>query len=230
MTADDPAFGEADLTNCAREPIHIPGSIQPHGAILASAPDTWIVLQAGGNTAGFSAGICGPAGPAGVRLAECGTLPASCSLTTAQSLARPIQAFLLPHPSGGRYGQRHRPPQRRHPRMELEPHSGDRTEDSIAHVQGMVRSVQTADTYIAACQAAAEQVRATQVSTASWSTASSPMVRAWSRRSAPRRYRAVPWPSLSRLRHSAAGAGALSSQLDPRVPDARYVPAPLVPR
>jgi light-regulated signal transduction histidine kinase (bacteriophytochrome) len=26
--------GEADLTNCDREPIHIPGSIQPHGAML----------------------------------------------------------------------------------------------------------------------------------------------------------------------------------------------------
>ena len=24
-----------DLTNCDREPIHIPGSIQPHGALLA---------------------------------------------------------------------------------------------------------------------------------------------------------------------------------------------------
>ncbi|MGN6725364.1 MAG: hypothetical protein ACTHLZ_05570, partial [Tepidisphaeraceae bacterium] len=23
-----------DLTNCDREPIHIPGSIQPHGALL----------------------------------------------------------------------------------------------------------------------------------------------------------------------------------------------------
>lgn len=24
-----------DLTNCDKEPIHIPGSIQPHGALLA---------------------------------------------------------------------------------------------------------------------------------------------------------------------------------------------------
>ena len=24
-----------DLTNCDREPIHIPGSIQPHGCLLA---------------------------------------------------------------------------------------------------------------------------------------------------------------------------------------------------
>ncbi len=29
-----------DLTNCDREPIHIPGSVQPHGALLAVDPKT----------------------------------------------------------------------------------------------------------------------------------------------------------------------------------------------
>ena len=29
-----PAFGQADLTNCERELIHLAGSIQPHGALL----------------------------------------------------------------------------------------------------------------------------------------------------------------------------------------------------
>ncbi len=43
-------FGEADLTDCDREPIHIPGSIQPHGALLALDPDTLKVLMAGGAT------------------------------------------------------------------------------------------------------------------------------------------------------------------------------------
>ena len=28
-----PAFGEADLSNCEREQIHLAGSIQPHGAL-----------------------------------------------------------------------------------------------------------------------------------------------------------------------------------------------------
>lgn len=31
--------GEVDLTNCALEPIHVPGSIQPHGALLAFTLD-----------------------------------------------------------------------------------------------------------------------------------------------------------------------------------------------
>jgi light-regulated signal transduction histidine kinase (bacteriophytochrome) len=33
-TSDAVRFGEADLTTCDREPIHIPGSIQPHGVLL----------------------------------------------------------------------------------------------------------------------------------------------------------------------------------------------------
>jgi light-regulated signal transduction histidine kinase (bacteriophytochrome) len=35
-----PAFGQADLTNCERELIHLAGSVQPYGAVLvASLPD-----------------------------------------------------------------------------------------------------------------------------------------------------------------------------------------------
>ncbi|MCA9151767.1 MAG: GAF domain-containing protein, partial [Planctomycetales bacterium] len=33
-------FGAADLTNCDREPIHIPGCIQPHGCLMAFDTDT----------------------------------------------------------------------------------------------------------------------------------------------------------------------------------------------
>lgn len=34
-----------DLTNCDREPIHIPGSIQPHGALLAFLPDGALAVR-----------------------------------------------------------------------------------------------------------------------------------------------------------------------------------------
>ncbi|MFZ4409772.1 MAG: histidine kinase, partial [Paracraurococcus sp.] len=47
--APAPGFGQADLTNCDREPIHIPGSIQPHGLLLALDPDTLAILQAAGD-------------------------------------------------------------------------------------------------------------------------------------------------------------------------------------
>ena len=34
MTAYSPPFGQANLTNCERELIHLAGSIQPHGLLL----------------------------------------------------------------------------------------------------------------------------------------------------------------------------------------------------
>lgn len=40
-----PAFGEADLSNCERELIHLPGSVQPHGALLVLTPDGRRVVQ-----------------------------------------------------------------------------------------------------------------------------------------------------------------------------------------
>lgn len=40
-----------DLDACAREPIHIPGSIQPHGVLLAIDPGDGRVLQASANAA-----------------------------------------------------------------------------------------------------------------------------------------------------------------------------------
>lgn len=39
----------ADLSACDREPIHVPGSIQPHGALLALAGDTLTVSHASAN-------------------------------------------------------------------------------------------------------------------------------------------------------------------------------------
>lgn len=42
MSTDAPAV---DLSNCDREPIHIPGSIQPHGALLAFMPDGSLAVR-----------------------------------------------------------------------------------------------------------------------------------------------------------------------------------------
>ncbi len=42
-----------DLTNCDREPIHIPGSVQPHGAMLVADPHTNIVMFASENIDAF---------------------------------------------------------------------------------------------------------------------------------------------------------------------------------
>lgn len=51
MSDNTIAFGKAELSNCDREAIHNPGSVQPHGALLAIDPDTLTIVQAGGNPA-----------------------------------------------------------------------------------------------------------------------------------------------------------------------------------
>jgi two-component system, chemotaxis family, sensor kinase Cph1 len=39
-----PAYDEVDLTTCDREPIHIPGAVQPHGVLLALDEDGRVVM------------------------------------------------------------------------------------------------------------------------------------------------------------------------------------------
>src|SRR5947199_10720033 len=40
---------QVDLTNCDREPIHIPGSIQPHGVLLVMSEPELVVIQVSEN-------------------------------------------------------------------------------------------------------------------------------------------------------------------------------------
>ena len=46
MHSSEPDNTPVDLTNCDREPIHIPGSIQPHGAMLVCDPESSVVTYA----------------------------------------------------------------------------------------------------------------------------------------------------------------------------------------
>src|SRR3569623_2843168 len=50
MTTIEPA-PKLDQTNCDREPIHIPGSIQPHGCLLACDVSARAVLRHSANAA-----------------------------------------------------------------------------------------------------------------------------------------------------------------------------------
>jgi light-regulated signal transduction histidine kinase (bacteriophytochrome) len=51
--AEDLPLEQVDLTNCDREPIRIPGSIQPHGVLLTLAHPCGPVLQASENVGGL---------------------------------------------------------------------------------------------------------------------------------------------------------------------------------
>jgi two-component system, chemotaxis family, sensor kinase Cph1 len=46
-----PAFGQADLSNCEREPIHLAGSVLPHGALLLLDEPGLVVRQASASCA-----------------------------------------------------------------------------------------------------------------------------------------------------------------------------------
>src|SRR6185369_414550 len=51
MSMNEERAMAADITNCDREPIHIPGAIQPHGVLLSLAEPDLVVAQASDNTA-----------------------------------------------------------------------------------------------------------------------------------------------------------------------------------
>ena len=48
-----PAFGQADLSNCERELIHLAGSVQPHGILLVVDEADGTVVQASANSTGL---------------------------------------------------------------------------------------------------------------------------------------------------------------------------------
>jgi light-regulated signal transduction histidine kinase (bacteriophytochrome)/heme oxygenase len=51
--ATKPAFGEATLSNCEREQIHLAGCIQPHGALLSVGETDQMILQSSANASSF---------------------------------------------------------------------------------------------------------------------------------------------------------------------------------
>ena len=57
---DSPAFGQADLTNCERELIHLAGSVQPQGVLLLASEGELRLLQLSVNCAALL-GVEGPA-------------------------------------------------------------------------------------------------------------------------------------------------------------------------
>ena len=82
--------GEVDLTSCDREPIHVPGSVQAHGAMLALDPRTLRIEQASEGVEAFLGRAASEL--VGRRCDE--ALPAD----VASSLTRAVLEGLAPHP------------------------------------------------------------------------------------------------------------------------------------
>lgn len=94
----------ADLTNCDQEPIHIPGSIQPHGCLLACDANV-AVVQRHSQNAGAMLGIEGPINGRPVEElfgAEC-THKLRNALATSNDASRPALLFDVRVASGKRF-------------------------------------------------------------------------------------------------------------------------------
>ena len=155
-----PAFG-ADITNCDREPIHIPGSVQPHGALLAVDPQELQIVQAGGNTleilgvepiALLENNIADWFAPD--RVSRLRTL-----LDTEGPLMRPVHAFTITCKQDWKTVDTFVYRSGRLVVLELEPVRESGPEDTLALVQAMLARVQQARTPQAFCQGLADEVR-----------------------------------------------------------------------
>jgi light-regulated signal transduction histidine kinase (bacteriophytochrome)/CheY-like chemotaxis protein len=93
-----------DLTNCDVEPIHIPGSIQPHGALLAFDAGLTQVLRHSANAAAML-GLAGEVNGAAAETLLGGTLTHDLrnALTATGEATRPALLFAQPMPAGGRF-------------------------------------------------------------------------------------------------------------------------------
>jgi light-regulated signal transduction histidine kinase (bacteriophytochrome)/CheY-like chemotaxis protein len=104
-----PEFGKTDLTNCDREPIHIPGSIQPHGCLIVCDANAGFVQRHSANAAamlGLTSTINGGA-INGQKLdqivGEAATHALRNALATANDASRPALLFDVEMPSGKRF-------------------------------------------------------------------------------------------------------------------------------
>jgi light-regulated signal transduction histidine kinase (bacteriophytochrome) len=163
MNGTVPDHKPADLTNCDREPIHIPGAILPHGAMLVLEDETLEILQLAGDVTGLL-GVPGDAllgqnaalifRPQQIETLR--VLAANLSLIKPRHLLdpqmrvaadRPLDASL--HRSDGALV------------LEFEAADvGDRfAADPLAAVQEMVEGLDRAGSLVDLCQMAAERVR-----------------------------------------------------------------------
>ena len=157
------ASAATDVTNCDREPIHIPGAILPHGAMLVLDGETLDVMQVAGDVTGLLgaslAELLGQSAATIFQPQQIETLRAlSANLTLLKprhlldpqmrvAADRPLDASL--HRSDGA--------------LILEFEAADIHErfvaDPLAAVQEMIEGLDTAHSLVALCQMAADRVR-----------------------------------------------------------------------
>lgn len=161
--ASDIAPGEADLTSCDRELIHIPGSIQPYGVLLAVDRKDFVIRQFAGDTRALL-GIK-PRRIAQLSLYNIFTEPV---LQAVAERLRDPAATVVPSIQAGIVvlGAASRLDMTIHAQgdlavVELEPsRCAADGYDPISDVKRMLASVATAENFAACCDAAVRAVRA----------------------------------------------------------------------
>jgi chemotaxis family two-component system sensor kinase Cph1 len=155
------AFGAADLTNCDLEQIHIPGSIQPHGALLVLEHGSLRVLQAGGDLVTLlgrdAAAVLGD----GIAdwLAANGRMTLPDVPASAADHSHPHHIFCFDYGSEGKKADAILHSNDSCLLLELEPQLETDPEDSLALVQSMTHHVQKAQSINEAYQAIVDEVR-----------------------------------------------------------------------
>ncbi|MBC7453785.1 MAG: GAF domain-containing protein [Massilia sp.] len=156
--------GQIDLSSCDREPIHIPGSIQPHGVLLVVKLQDLSIVQYAGNTRLFL-------GVAAERILHCtlADLLESPQLDTLvdqlrapQPSTEPIILLGLTTRSGQLALSATFHVQGEQAIIEFEPAFSSRTAsgDPLAQMKSMLAALQSADDIEDCCHTAAVQVRA----------------------------------------------------------------------
>ena len=156
-------MASTDVTNCDREPIHIPGAILPHGAMLVLDADTLEVLQAAGDTSRLLgvplAELLGQSAAVLFSLEQIETLrrlAAALDLVKPRHLLDPQLRVIADQPLDASL-------HRSAGSLVLEFEAADPGErfaaDPLAGVQEMIRGFDETPSLQALCQLAAERVR-----------------------------------------------------------------------
>ncbi len=94
-------FETVDLTNCDREPIHTPGGIQPHGAMLVCNPASGCIVYASANAASFigegGADLIGKTLGDAIGDSAAHSLRNAAARAGGSSVAGALMAFMLPN-------------------------------------------------------------------------------------------------------------------------------------
>ena len=150
---------DGDLATCDREPLHIPGSIQPHGILLVVDPRDGTILQSAGDTEallGFSGSVLGQRAEAclGVSLADL-QQPDDGSFDQAQVLLGSIAAGAGDVPERVIRGQLVAGVAV----LEIEPSSWPHAAaETITRIRSAAERIGLADELIGACRIAAAEV------------------------------------------------------------------------